>query len=179
MSSHLPILHAAILAAAAVALLAAAWHDVRSFRIPNVYCLILLLLFPAMALTAPDSAAMRWTSHLIVFAVVLALGMALNYFKLLGGGDAKLIAAISLWAGPSYILQLLFYVTLAGGLLATLLGLLTFARSQRAKAGEDAQAMKKLAQTPIPYGIAICVGGMVMIAHLAQTHLFLPTPVTG
>ncbi|MER2519831.1 MAG: prepilin peptidase [Bdellovibrionales bacterium] len=179
MSSYISILHAAILAAAAVALLAAAYHDIRSFRIPNIYCLILLLLFPAMVLSAPHSMTPQWTGHLIVFAIVLALGFLLTATRLIGAGDAKLIASLSLWAGPAYALPMIFYITLAGGLLALSLGLLTWLRATRATPEGPSQAMAKLAKTPIPYGIAIAIGGIVMIAHMAQTHLVQSNIATG
>lgn len=179
MSSYVAIAHAATLASAAVALLAAAYHDMRRFRIPNIYCLILLLLFPAMALTAPESSSVNWIGNLIVFAIMLAIGMLLYRFKVIGGGDAKMIAAVSLWAGPPYVLHLLFFTTLAGGLLALLLGLLTYWRCLQAKNTDSRQSMKNLASTPIPYGIAIMIGGIVMLAHMAQTRLMTPSLATG
>lgn len=180
MLSYVPILHAAVLAAAAIALLAAAWHDARSFRIPNIYCLIILLLFPAMALTAPEGVPINWTHNIAIFAIVLAAGMALNHFKLLGGGDAKLIAALSLWPGPSYILQLLFFIAIAGGLMVLCLAFLeVFQKMKSSKDSHQKQSTKEFAKTPMPYGIPIFIGGIVMLAHMAQTHEFLPVPVTG
>lgn len=179
MSSFPITVHAMTLAAAAIALLAAAYHDVRRFRIPNIYCLILLILFPAMALSMPEGASINWINHLVVFAVALAGGMLLYRFHIIGGGDAKMIAALGLWAGPPYILHALFFITLAGGLLAILLGLLTFWRGMRADNADSGQTMRKLAATPIPYGIAIMIGGIVMLAHMAQTRVLTPLLVTG
>ncbi|MGL1199326.1 hypothetical protein ACSTK3_23440, partial [Vibrio parahaemolyticus] len=46
-------LHIAILFAAAMLLLAAAYNDAHKYKIPNLVCAALLVLFPLAVLTAP------------------------------------------------------------------------------------------------------------------------------
>ena len=60
-------------------------------------------------------------------AVGLAIGFGLFHFAKLGGGDAKLIAALGLLLGPVGILILLFVMAIFGGVLS----LVAMLRGQR------------------------------------------------
>ena len=51
-------------------------------------------------------------------AAVLVVGITVWRCGWLGGGDVKLIAALSLWAGPGHLASLLLATALCGGLLA-------------------------------------------------------------
>ena len=50
--------------------------------------------------------------------LALCVGIAVWQLGWLGGGDVKLIAALSLWAGPSHLAGLLLAIALGGGVLA-------------------------------------------------------------
>jgi prepilin peptidase CpaA len=67
----------------------------------------------------------------------------------MGGGDVKLLASTSVWAGPALVFPLLMVTALAGGLVAV--GVLA-ARRRR---------------SPLPYGVAIAAGGLVVAQRLA------------
>ena len=154
----IPHLHLAILAAASTLLIAAALSDARRYRIPNALSLGLLFLFPAFVFTAPVPIA--WDQHLVIFGLTLAGGFVLFARKFIGAGDVKLLAALSLWAGPAFIGLLLFVTAIAGGLLSLVVAALRFWH-QRTKKG--------LLQIPVPYGIAIALGGLctfLMLAHI-------------
>jgi len=58
-----------------------------------------------------------WISLLIAFAVVLPLGF-LSRRGVLGGGDAKLIAAVTLLFTPALVPPLILVIALAGGVLS-------------------------------------------------------------
>lgn len=164
MTVALTAFHIAILLAAAVLLIAAAVTDARSYRIPNSVCAALLALFPIYVLTAPR--IIEWDQHLMVFSLVLLSGFAMFAGNLAGAGDIKLLAATGLWAGPHLIAVFLITTAIAGGLLALIMAGLTYVRNA---SGREAVA---LAKVPIPYGIAIAVGGLSTIYMLSESILF-------
>ena len=96
----------------------------------------------------------------------------------LGGGDVKLIAALSLWAGPGHLASFLLAVALSGGVLALAMVLAgRLARSPTATllqvhAGRwfpvAAPALAPVARqgaASLPYGVAVALGGC-WLAHL-------------
>ena len=81
----------------------------------------------------------------------------------MGGGDIKLLAAASLWAGPDFIAPFLFITAVAGGLLGATIAGVTFLRDRK-------QENKiPLAKIPLPYGIAIAVGGICLLLLLSHS----------
>lgn len=150
----------------AAALVWAAGSDLLRLRIPNPAVLAIAALYPLYALSAPEP--VDWPGALAVAGVVLAVGFALFASRILGGGDAKLLAAVALWAGPSQIVALLLSTAVIGGLLAmvasTPLRLLLPYVAAAARLDADAGQLFK---TQIPYGVAIAAGGLVVAARLA------------
>ena len=160
--ANLNLLHWVILALAALALIMAAAVDARHYRIPNMFSLILLLLFPLYVLTA--STPVMWEKHLVVFALMLLCGFALYAKNIAGAGDIKLLAVTSLWAGPEWFLVFLFITSMTGGLLALAMTAHTYWQHRRHK-GEGPLA---LAKVPIPYGVAIAMGGLCTLIMMSQ-----------
>ena len=78
--------------------------------------------------------------------------MALFAMKWFGGGDAKLYAAVALWFPLQKGPFLLFYVGMAGLVLAIM-----FMLTRRFTKGADG---KKRTERRIPYGVAIAVGAI-------------------
>ena len=155
----------AILGFAAL-LLWAAYCDVQSLTIPNRISVAVALLFPAFGLTGTHE--IEWLPSLAVGGSVLFAGFLLFAFKLIGGGDAKLLAAVSLWAGPALVLPFLFVTAVAGGGMAALL----YVRHRiAASAGLPflAPASPDFAKQPMPYAVAIAAGGL----YVAFTFLRL------
>ncbi len=156
--------HVAVLFVAAALLIAAAINDARTYKIPNIICVALLVLFPLYVFTAPRP--VEWDQHLMVFALMLISGFAMFMGNLAGAGDIKLLAATGLWAGPHLVAVFLIMTAIAGGVVALAMALLTYMRNFSGK-----QALA-LAKVPIPYGIAIAVGGLSTIYMLSQPILF-------
>jgi prepilin peptidase CpaA len=156
--------HVAVLLAAALLLVVAAVSDMRRYRIPNLVCAALMVLFPLFVFTSPRS--VEWQQHLMVFGLVLVSGFAMFVGHLAGAGDIKLLAATGLWAGPHLVAMFLVMTALAGGLLALTMALLTYFRNV---SGKQAVAIAKV---PIPYGVAIAVGGLSTIFKISQPILF-------
>ena len=124
----------------------AAAFDILTMRIPNG---VSLGIAAAFLVVAPIAAMpMReMLMHLLVGAAVLIAGMILFSLRFVGGGDAKLLAAASLWIGAEQLLPFLIYVTLFGGVLALLLSGLPADAGGRAAAanmgGTPAQSQRR------------------------------------
>lgn len=140
-----------LLIALAIALLYAAFTDIRSRTIANWLNL-------AIAAVAP---VFWWASGLSLWPdVAIQLGVALAAFAvfagmfafgMMGGGDVKLLTALALWIEPNAFLQLLLVMAVAGGLLTVGMAAVHAMRKQK----------EKLA---IPYGVAIAIGAFWVIA---------------
>ncbi len=150
------------------ALLIAATTDLYEFKIPNWVSATLFGAFFAAcaALGAPRAVALE---GLLLAAGALALGFALFATRILGGGDAKLIAAIAPWIGLSGLAVFLFNMAFAGGLLA--IALLLFRKTPPLPIYAQAPWVMRLHQKPkdIPYAVAIAAGGLLTFP---QTPLF-------
>jgi len=96
--------------------LVGAVSDIVAYRIPNVVVLMILVLYPFFVVVSPRE--IEWLYSLGIFAAVIAVGMVLYNFKIFGAGDAKLLAAILLWAGPTLALPALFIGAIISGVLA-------------------------------------------------------------
>jgi prepilin peptidase CpaA len=155
---------------ACVLMVAAAISDIRSYRIPNWVSAMIVVLFAVRTLIDPAGLV----ASLTVGAVVLAAGFVLFTTRLLGAGDAKLLAALSLWVGPALIFEFLTATALAGGVAAT--AILFFGKGTGtpalASAGpgctgpRDAPEINgKRVSTPMPYGVAIVAGGLWCVAR--------------
>jgi len=147
-----------------IALFWAAVSDLTTMTIPNRLTLGLAVLFVPVGLLAHLSLS-QWGIHLGLGLAGLVLGMTLFALRFMGGGDAKLIAATLIWLGSDGALAFLVYTALAGGALT--LGLLwarrnvaQFAHSLPASIGRHLEA-----KGDIPYGVAICAGGLLAISH--------------
>ncbi len=140
-----------LLAALAIALLVAAFTDLRRRQIDN-------WLNAAIALGAP---AFWWASGLELWpGVAIQLGVAVGAFAILaglfalrvmGGGDVKLLTALALWIPFQEYMQLLLIMAVAGGVLTVLLVFWHVARRQRDRIA-------------VPYGVAIAFGGLWVLA---------------
>jgi prepilin peptidase CpaA len=147
-------------------MLAAAVSDFRFYRIPNWLSGSVAALFIAAALIfAMPLALMGW--HLLAGAIVLFVGFCLFAANIIGGGDAKLLAAVALWAGWTELPSLLFYTALAGGALAIVMLLWEVVRSHaELTSGASPSAMLKRAialRPDLPYGVAIAFGACAFL----------------
>jgi len=161
--------YVASLVALAALMARAAIGDIREYIIPNRLCAVVILLFPAWWMAGksagliPADAAIF--GHLMVAAAVFAVGFVLFVTGVMGGGDIKLLIGVGLWAGPQHVLSTMFLISLAGGAVAA-------ARLAQVRlAPQSAQEGVAAAQLPIPYGVAIAIGGYVLISELILNAL--------
>lgn len=143
--------HYGLLIALAIALLIAAFTDMRSRKISNKLNLAIAIGAPVFwwssGLALWPDVAMQFGVALAAFAVLAAMFAA----GLMGGGDVKLLTALALWIEPTAFLQLIIIMALAGGVLTVVMGAWHFLRRQK----------ERLA---IPYGVAIAFGGLWVLA---------------
>jgi prepilin peptidase CpaA len=135
-------------------MIAAAAGDVLTMRISNWLNLLIAALFPPLALAA----GMPWEMiglHAAAGAAMLVAGYGLFALGLFGGGDAKLMAAASLWLGWTGLPAFIMVTALAGGILG-LLVLLRAALVRKAAAAHSGGA----AQLDVPYGAALAAGAI-------------------
>lgn len=155
--------------AAGIIVVCAAWRDLTSYTIPNRLSVLLAAAFPVAAIGGGMGIG-DFLSHAAVGAVMLVAGGALFFFRVFGGGDAKLIAAMSLWTGGQLLARFLLWVCLAGGLLA--FALLSLRRLPIAKRQGVRPWVADLLSPSrgVPYGVAIAAGALDFLA----AQYFLP-----
>lgn len=159
-------LHLLTLAAFMGLLISAAVGDVKMYRIPNAYSLVLLGLYPLFAWSAPHSVAPL--ASVAVMTGVLAVSFAAFAMGLCGGGDAKLLSAVALFAGPPLIFEFLLTTALAGGLMSLLLAIRPVRFSMAAALDQRGHLMLRnaLLADVVPYGVAIAAGGIYLTLRL-------------
>jgi prepilin peptidase CpaA len=138
----------------------AAISDLRTMTISNRLCLILAGGFYPAALLLGLNPVMIGLHTLLAFIVLLA-GMAMFAAGWMGGGDAKLMTAASLWLGLSAALPFVFYVALMGGALTLVFLILRklFKRHTDTMSGWQQRLMTD--KGGIPYGVAIFAGALM------------------
>jgi prepilin peptidase CpaA len=155
-----------LFAFAALLVLAAVW-DLMTMTIPNRLSLAAVALFPVAALVAGlEPATIGW--HALAGLGVLCVCFGLFALNWIGGGDAKLAAAIALWIGPFMpLLEWAMLSAIYGGVLTLAL---LFARRiplPAVLARQDWIARLHHPKTGVPYGIALAAGGLTVYPSLA------------
>jgi len=154
------ILQAALLLFPAAMAYAAA-SDLLTMTISNKLSLALLAGFLVLA----PAVGLGWSTigvHVGLAVLTLFVTFALFAFNLIGGGDAKLTAAIVLWMGPQDALAFALAASIFGGVLTMLF--LGFRRVPlpAAAAGTPWIARLHSAGNGVPYGIALAAGALVV-----------------
>jgi len=96
-------------------LVASARSDLKDRLIPNEFVAAVAAIGLAQALLARPG--LIWLSLLAAAVVFCGLGI-LSHYKIIGGGDLKLISAVTFLVPPDRVGQLLIEIALAGGLLS-------------------------------------------------------------
>ena len=151
--------------------IAAALSDLTTMRIPNWLSGSLILgFFPAaLAVGVPlDVVAVHGA---VAFAALL-IGMALFAVRVIGGGDAKLIAAACLWLGPSASFEFVLWTAVFGGLLSLVLIVARRDVGPYLVGGPVWVHTLMEAKGDIPYGIAIAVGALMAFPSSALLAAF-------
>ena len=139
--------------------------DFMWLRIPNWISLTLVGLFVVAALPAQHPLNW-WLSHLAAGLAVLAVGIALFAWRKIGGGDAKLLAAVALWAGLGLLPSLFVVIGLINGAVA--LAYLTGRASNVGTylAGRGLTIASLQPGKDFPFAIAAAIGCFLLRADL-------------
>ena len=144
-----------LLAGLAIAVLYAAFTDVRTRKIRNRLTLTVALFAPAFWWASGVS---LWPGVAIQFALAAGMflfGALMFRFRQMGGGDVKLLTAIALWLEPDVFLTLILMICIANGVLTVTM----IARHRRAKrAGRDVGKLQ------IPYAVSVAVCMLALLA---------------
>lgn len=145
-------------------LIYAACFDIARMIIPNWVSIALAAAFPVLALmhgVAPFTVGL----HLLVGAAVLVVGFFLFHGNIIGGGDAKLLAAAATWTGLTAFATFFFWMAISGGVLAIIL--MQARKWVPFVEGAPGFVNRLLIRgSGIPYGVAIMCGGLMAIPSL-------------
>ncbi|MFT4027157.1 MAG: prepilin peptidase [Novosphingobium sp.] len=144
-----------LLCALAIALLVAAFTDIRSRHISNKLNAAIALCAPLFWLVSPDFVPMDIVWRIGVALATLVITAGFFAMRWMGGGDVKLLTALALWVEPMTFLNLVLAMAIIGGVLTLAFGAWHIARRQR----------DRLA---IPYGVAIAAAALLV---LGDTYL--------
>jgi prepilin peptidase CpaA len=134
--------------------------DLTSMRIPNWISATLILAFFPVAFVVGLS-PLEVGLHFGVALLVLAAGMAMFALRIIGGGDAKVMAAASLWLGAAALMPFLIWTAILGGAFSLVLMLgRTWASPHMAGAPAWVSTLFR-PKGDIPYGVAICGGALM------------------
>ncbi len=154
----------------------AAWRDVATRTIPNAACGALAAL--GLALRATEGWYALGVS--VAAAVPVFLVLLLCHARgLLGGGDVKLLTALTLGLPPMGSWNLVVATALAGGVLAlaylVLQRLPTKCLTLPVRAGNNTlhrvlavESWRIRRRGPMPYGVAIAIGAVIVLLQAQE-----------
>jgi prepilin peptidase CpaA len=163
------VLELAILTVFPTAVAFAGAMDLFTMTIPNRVALALVagfaMLAPFTGLSSQDM-----LSHIAAGVLVLAAGILLFIPGWIGGGDAKLAAAVALWLGLGHLVDYLFCVALLGGAMSLgFMKLRTYPLPPALCTQGWAVRLHDRA-SGLPYGLALAAGALLLYPH---THWFV------
>ncbi len=133
------------------------FFDVWRFIIPNWLNLAFILLYPVFLIFYPGK--VEWWYSLAVMFSFLVVGMLIFSFNLIGGGDVKLMVALSLWIGwnPQTLILFGAWTAIAGGVLALFLVIVRWYFIMLGARMKKLPVFPKMLRwsEPMPYGLAI------------------------
>ncbi len=136
--------------------------DIESLRIPNRICLVIAALYPVHVLASPEP--VDWLGAIAVAAGVFVVGLVPFAAGVMGGGDVKLIAVTSLWAGPAMFLEFVVATTVIGGAIAiVMMTQLRFSLAQVCEFVGGNGVRDVFLGRAVPYAIAIAAAAYLTV----------------
>lgn len=155
----------------------AAVYDIYSYTIPNFICVMIFFAFYAFALLNPHIGWHIFFERHITFLITFIFVFVFFNYGIFGGGDAKLIAASSLWIGSLDMFNYVSYIIFAGGALAAII---VYLRAQACypfilkSACLKSLYFGRYGPNNIPYGISIAIGTLVTLPQTAIYNISTP-----
>ena len=146
----------------------AASSDLLTMKIANWLDLLLAVAYFVLAFIAQLPLGDIGMS-VAAAAIVLVIAFAFFAFGWIGGGDAKLVAATTLWVGTGMMLQYLVYAALLGGGLTLLI--LALRRYPLPELLRRQVWLDRLhdAKSGVPYGITLAIAALLVYP---ETQIF-------
>ena len=147
-----------------IAVIYAAATDLFSMTIPNRISIALVAAFFCMAPFA-GLGLQDVGMHVLAGLTMLAITVTLFAFHLIGGGDAKLAAAVALWFGFGDLLAYGVTAAIFGGILSV--GFLVFRQVPLPYEWARAAWIQRLHKPSggIPFGIALAAAALFVYHH--------------
>ncbi|ODT76059.1 MAG: hypothetical protein ABS76_32470 [Pelagibacterium sp. SCN 64-44] len=144
----------------------AASSDLLTMRISNKLVLLLTAGFVAMALLV-ELPLQQFALHVLCAFIVLVVAFGMFALRWIGGGDAKLAAATTLWLGFGLTLPYLVYTALLGGALT--LAILALRRVPLTPLIARFGWLSRLhdPKQGVPYGVAMAIAGLLTYSNTA------------
>lgn len=158
-----------------IAMIFAGLRDLTTMTIPNWLTLALVMIFFVTA--AMSSMPLRDIGqHTVVGLACLFIGMAFFAKGWIGGGDAKLMAAVALWVGWAQALPYFVMASILGGVLTlAILGYRNLPLPAFVVRCGWAIRLHDRAEG-VPYGIALAFAGLLIFP---DTEIFRLTVAIG
>jgi prepilin peptidase CpaA len=146
------------------------YYDSTNYIIPNWLVLVVLALYPVAFLLADEKPSLLWAIG--IGAGLFIAGFALFAFKLMGGGDVKLLAACGLWCGEEASFDLILGTAILGGVLSVVIILMRKVLAPYIFARFNCKTIPRIFTEgePVPYGLAIA-GTMIAITLSGKVAL--------
>ena len=139
----------------------AASSDIFSMTISNWVSLALAAGFLVLA-AASGMAPTEILMHLAAGAIVLVVAFGGFAIGQVGGADAKIAAAASLWFGFGLLMQYLLYASIFGGVLTILLIQFRQWPLPYVLVGQSWLLRLHAGESGVPYGIALAFGALAV-----------------
>ncbi len=154
------------------ALLIAAANDIYEFKIPNWISITLVAVYPLAGLAVGASPQVM-IEGAILGAAALTIGFFLFATRIVGGGDAKLLAATAPWIGLGGLGAFLFQTAIAGLVLAMAMSM--FRKLPLLPIYAHAPWLIQLHERKkdLPYAVAIAAGGLLSFSQTPYFQLVI------
>ncbi len=135
--------------------------DFFTLKIPNwLNAVIAVSVVPFVILAGMPLEIFAW--HIIAGLVTFVVGFILFSINIIGGGDAKMLAACAVWVGWDVLMEFAVVTVFAGAVLVIAIKVWVFFANRKDIKGMD-WAKNFLSKKPqLPYGIAIAAGGVIV-----------------
>ena len=145
----------------------AIFSDVRKLRVPN--WIPVALVFGFFTYAALSANEINLPTRLLSVSIIFCVTFFFFYKRLLGGGDVKLLSAVSLWIAPTDIFVFIVLMALIGAVLALSLLLMRqyFRSDEFLEQAKIPQSVRRWIRAGIfPYGVAIGLAGLIMLPRI-------------
>lgn len=147
-----------------LAMALAASSDLLTMKISNKLVLVLVAGFFVVAI-AVNLPLQQLALHVLCAMLVLVVGFVLFAMRWIGGGDAKLAAATTLWLGFGLTLPFVVYAGLFGGALTLLILALRHFPLTPFLARYTWLERLHNPKSGVPYGVAMAIAGMMVYVN--------------